>query len=156
MVAVDRVGLVSQQEHVRGIPLIAKALGLRLFRLIEHGAAVGPYILQVKPAAPQTFTFVHAVHYHACQLTDTTLGVFLHDSLHIFHASLHVTSVELAQSPYKEELVTIGTHREPCGGNLCIRLYHIIFSCLETFIGRSIKGVFYVHTKPAILHIKRV
>ena len=115
LVLVDRVGLIGKEEHEVGLSFWTEGLLCRLLVLIEYGAASLPYILQVELAAMETLPGIDTVDYHTSHLAESSLGIFLDQGLHICHASLRITLVQLAQSADKDKLVTVGAHWETGG-----------------------------------------
>ncbi len=156
LVFVDGVRIVDKHEEERRILFLREILYLRgVLTATCHGTVI-PYVDQVKLTPLRFPSRIHAIDNHACHLTQPTIRILCHDSLHARYTRVDIPTIELTECSDKQELITIGTLREPLVGYRRIAVYFRITAIPESIVCRRIEGVFYFHTLACVLFEIRI
>ena len=106
-ILVDRIRHISKHKHKLRIALGIESLCIYRVAISKHRRTSSPHIAKVEACAMQRFASIHSIHYHARHFSQLALWEFLYHSLHIVHTALAVAIVELCQSAYKQEFISI-------------------------------------------------
>ena len=151
-VGVYRVGLVRNHVYERSVAVVRELAHRRRVAFVEHLRASLPDVLEVELAALQLSSLVHALHYHACHYGYRALRILLHHRVQIVDTALVVAVVQLAESADEEELVAVGTQREPLFRHADIAAHLLIARRLERIVCSGVQRVFEVHAETCVLY----
>ena len=156
LILVDRVGTIYQKELEIGQTVGRECLPLGCIVVVKHYVSPCPHVAETEAAAPQAPPCVHTVDYHAGHLTDPALRILLHHGLHIGKTALGIAIIEFVQTSDKQELVAVGTQREPGFGHTDIACHFVIAVFLERFVCSCVDRVFDMRAKTGVLLEVRV
>ena len=109
LILVHRVGTVDQHECEIGVSFVGELLSVDRIAVGHDGTASFPHVAQIELSAMQPSPGLHAIDDHSGHLAHLTLGIFFYNLLHVIHARLCVSLVQLAQTANEEEFIPIGS-----------------------------------------------
>ena len=147
LVLVERVGMVGEDKGEVGDAVGDEFPRLDGVTVVEHGGTTAPYVTEVELATMELAAFANALHNHTGHLADAALRVVLHHGVHVFHATVHVSLVQFAQTVDEDELVAVGAQGITTLGDARIARHLAVAVGLEGFVGGGIERVFHMHAK---------